>query len=63
MKDIVCRMCGEDFTEADLDDFRDMGEEYHWENGCFFCPDCWDTFNRMSLEEQAAELLGEGATQ
>lgn len=34
MKDIVCRMCGEDFTKGDLDDFRDLGEQYHWEKGC-----------------------------
>ena len=57
MKDIVCRMCGEDFTEGDLDDFRDLGEQYHWEKGCFLCPDCWDEFQRLTLEEQAAALL------
>ena len=60
-KDIVCRLCGDAFNESDLDEFRDLGEEYHYENGQFFCPDCWDAFSRMTLEEQAAELLDAAA--
>lgn len=57
MKEYVCKGCGETFTDADLRDFRDMGEAYHREKGCFLCPDCWDDFQRLTLEEQAAILL------
>lgn len=62
MKDVVCCICGEDYDESDLLEFERSGEQYWQENGCFFCPDCWDDFNRMSLEDQAAALLEAGAT-
>lgn len=63
MKDVVCCVCGEDFDESELLEFERCGEQYWQENGCFFCPDCWDDFKRMSLEDQAAALLDESYTQ
>lgn len=50
---IECAMCGDTFTEADLKELDDMGERYHREDGCFLCPDCWDSFKRMDPEDQA----------
>lgn len=57
---IACQMCGEHLTTDDFKEFREMGEEYHREKGCFFCPDCWDAFQRLPLERQA-EILIKGA--
>ncbi len=51
--EIECTMCGDTFTEADLAEFQEMGEVYYHEKECFLCPDCWDVFQRMPLEEQA----------
>lgn len=58
--EIECAMCGDTFTEADLAEFQEMGEEYHREKKCFLCPDCWDTFQRMPLEEQARVAITDG---
>ncbi len=55
-----CTMCGDTFTEADLEEFQEMGEAYHREKGCFLCPDCWDTFQRLPLEEQASVAITNG---
>jgi len=51
--EIECVMCGDTFTETDLTGFREMGEAYHRDKRFFLCPDCWDAFRRMPLEEQA----------
>lgn len=56
----VCRVCGERYTAADLKELREMGEAYHREKGCFFCPDCWDDFQRLPLERQAEILINDG---
>ncbi len=58
--EIECVMCGDTFTEADLAELREMGEAYHREKGCFLCPDCWDTFQRMPLEDRARVALTNG---
>ncbi len=52
--EIECAMCGDTFTEADLEEFHEIGEEYHREKGCFLCPDCWFSFQMMPLEQQAS---------
>lgn len=57
---VECVMCGETFTEADLTELREMGEAYHREKGCFLCPDCWDSFQRMDPEEQVKMALVNG---
>ena len=54
-----CASCKEVFTEDDLAFFKEVGEAYHREKGLFLCPDCYDDFNRLTLEGQAAFLLGE----
>lgn len=58
--DIMCVICGETFTETDLAELREMGEAYHREEGCFLCPDCWDGFRRMDLEDQVKMALVNG---
>ena len=57
---IECVMCGETFTETDLTELREMGEAYHREEGCFLCPDCWDSFRRMDPEEQMKMAIMNG---
>lgn len=57
----VCRFCGETFTQDELKDLRQMGERYHLSGGCFICPDCYDDFRRMPLEDQAKALLEEAS--
>ncbi len=64
MNKVRCARCGDIFTTADLNELREMGEAYYIEKGCFLCPDCWDVFQRMSLEEQAqAAIMGIGETE
>lgn len=58
--EIECAMCGDTFTEVDLAGFREMGEAVHREKHFFLCPDCWDTFRRMPLEEQARVAITNG---
>ncbi len=60
--EIECTMCGDTFTETDLAEFQDMGEAYHREKECFLCPDCWDAYQRMPLEEQARVALTQGGS-
>ena len=57
---IECVMCGETFTEDDLAELREIGEAYYREEGCFLCPDCWDSFRRMDPEEQVKMALVNG---
>lgn len=59
-KEVECVMCGETFTEDDLVELREMGEQYHREKSCFLCPDCWDSFRRMDPEEQVKMALVNG---
>lgn len=49
---VMCRMCGESFTEDDLRELRGFNEPYWCDGEMFICPDCWDSFRRMDLEEQ-----------
>ncbi len=58
--EIECIMCGDTFTETDLEEFQEMGEAYHREKRFFLCPDCWDAFQRMPLEEQARVAISNG---
>lgn len=58
--EVECVMCGETFTETDLTELQEMGEAYHREEGCFLCPDCWDSFRRMDPEEQVKMAVMNG---
>lgn len=58
--EVECVMCSETFTEDDLEELRGMGEQYHREDGCFLCPDCWDSFRRMDPEEQVKMAIMNG---
>lgn len=57
---IECAICGEPYSSDDLKELTDMGEHYHQEEGCFLCPDCWDSFQRMDPEEQAKIAIVNG---
>lgn len=57
---IVCSMCGEREELAALVELREMGEAYHHEKGCYLCPDCWDAFQRMPLEQQLRVAITNG---
>ena len=59
-EEIECVMCGETYTSDDLKELDDMGEHYHREEGCFLCPDCWDNFQRLPLEEQTKIAITNG---
>lgn len=58
--EVECVMCGDTFTETELAELREMGEAYHHEEGCFLCPDCWDSFQRMDPEEQLKMAMVNG---
>lgn len=57
--DYVCQVCGEQYTADDLKELREMGEHYYHDKSCFFCPDCWDDFQRLPIEKQAEKLLAD----
>lgn len=60
--DIQCSMCGEQFTADDIKELAEMGEPFHFCDGKFLCPDCYDSYSRQSLEDQfeTALHMGEG---
>ena len=61
-----CASCGAGWSRLRRRrrDCYEMGETYYLEKGCFLCPDCWDMFQQMHLEEQArAAILGIGKTE
>lgn len=52
-----CALCGEQFTDDDLEDLMEMEETFHREGNYFMCPDCYDDYRRMSLEDQLIALM------
>ena len=52
-----CKMCGEEYSKADLRELRMMGDDYN--RFPFICPDCWDNFQRLDLEDQEALLMND----
>ncbi len=50
-----CTKCGEEYTEDDLRELREMGEQFSVNP--FICPDCYDVFSRKCLEDQFNELM------
>lgn len=54
---VKCLMCHEDFSDDDLQEFAELGEKYHIESASFFCPDCWDSFQRLDLEDRMKILI------
>lgn len=57
MDKFTCRFCGDVFTNEDLREFREMGEAYFRGEALFVCPDCYDAFSRLPLEDQAKEAM------
>ena len=53
---IKCRICGDAFTGEDVAHMGEFGDPYHYENGALICPDCYDRFSRLSLEDQMDTL-------
>ena len=60
--DMQCSMCGEQFTADEVKELAEMGEPFQFCDGKFFCPDCYERYNRQSLEDQfeTALNMGEG---
>ena len=56
-----CLFCEDTYTKQDLAELDEMGEKYHLESDYepFVCPDCFDDFQRLPLEEQL-KALSEG---
>ena len=54
-----CVKCGDKFSGEQISEMRHDGE--HFSLHPFMCPDCWDTHNRMDLEDQMSELMENGA--
>ena len=52
-----CALCGEQFTDEDFEEMMEMGEVFHRESNYFICPDCYDDYRRMSLEDQLIALM------
>lgn len=52
-----CLMCNEEYSRQDISDLREMGEEFYRSCDCFICPDCYDHYSSLSLEEQTQLLL------
>ncbi len=57
---IQCSMCGEQFTADEVKELAEMGEPIQFYDGVFLCPDCYDSYSRLSLEEQFEAALGMG---
>ena len=53
----VCVHCKEEFDSFDLREFKQMGEKYYKDKGTFVCPDCYDYFEMLDLEEQFKSVL------
>lgn len=58
--DIQCSMCGEQYTADEVKELAEMGEPFQFCDGKFFCPDCYDSYSRQSLEEQFETTLNMG---
>lgn len=50
-----CRFCGESYSNEELQELKEMGEEFCRKP--FICPDCWDGFQRLDLEDQEKALF------
>lgn len=54
---LECSMCGEPFTADEIRELAEMGEAFQFCDGKFLCPDCFDTYSRLSLEDQLETAL------
>ena len=52
-----CMFCEEKFTGVELKELKEIGEKYARTKHGFICPDCYDNFGRLSLEEQLLALF------
>ncbi len=52
-----CLLCGEQYTRKDIRELQEMGEQFHRDRNSFICPDCYDRYSSLSLEEQFKLLL------
>ncbi len=58
--DLQCSMCGEHFTADEVKELAEMGEPFHFYDGKFLCPDCYDSYSKQSLEDQFETVLNMG---
>lgn len=57
---MTCIYCGEIYSPQDIKELKEMGEDFYLDDKGFICPDCLDTINHKTAEEQVMELLGIG---
>ena len=50
-------MCGEEFTDEEIEEMLSMGEKIYCETTGFVCPDCYDDYYRLVLEDQLIEAM------
>jgi hypothetical protein len=55
-----CLFCEDTYTDQDLVELKEMGEECWKTKTQFVCPDCYDDLRRLPLEEQLKALLQGG---
>ena len=53
---IKCRICGDTFTPEDIDGMGEFGDPFYYESGVLICPDCYDSFSCLTLEDQMDTL-------
>ena len=50
-----CSKCKGIYEDEDLRELKEMGESYSLHP--FICPDCYDRFNKLNLEDQFKEAM------
>ena len=52
-----CALCEEQFANDDLEEMKEMGKAFYHESNYFICPDCYDDYRRMCLEDQLSIVM------
>ena len=53
----VCTKCGDKFSGEEISEWRSEHEAFS--DHPFICPDCYDRFQRMDLEDQFSVLMND----
>lgn len=54
-----CLFCKAAYTDDDIKEMKEMGEEPYHDRHCFICPDCYDGFKHRDPGEQLEILMRE----
>lgn len=55
-----CLICKEIYTTDDVQELKEMHEEFYQDKKCFICPDCWDDFLRKDPNDRVKILMKAG---